>query len=81
VTADRDQRVQQLLDREDITALVTAYARHMDLNDPDGVAALFADGETTIRDVACVDTSFPGFARLLAEVAPACGLVEVTDDV
>jgi 3-phosphoshikimate 1-carboxyvinyltransferase len=45
------------------------------------IAALFADGETTIRDVACVDTSFPGFARLLAEVAPACGLVEVTDDV
>jgi 3-phosphoshikimate 1-carboxyvinyltransferase len=45
------------------------------------IAALFADGETTIRDVACVDTSFPGFARLLAEVAPACGVVEVTEDV
>ena len=45
------------------------------------VAALFADGETTIREVACVDTSFPGFARLLVEVAPACGLAEVTDDV
>jgi 3-phosphoshikimate 1-carboxyvinyltransferase len=45
------------------------------------IAALFADGETTIRDVGCVDTSFPGFARLLAEVAPACGVVEVTEDV
>ena len=45
------------------------------------IAALFADGETTIRDVACVDTSFPGFARLLAEVAPACGVVEVAEDV
>jgi 3-phosphoshikimate 1-carboxyvinyltransferase len=45
------------------------------------IAALFAEGETIIRDVACVDTSFPGFARLLLEVAPACGLVEVTDDV
>jgi 3-phosphoshikimate 1-carboxyvinyltransferase len=45
------------------------------------IAALFADGETTIRDVACVDTSFPGFARLLAEAAPACGVVEVAEDV
>jgi 3-phosphoshikimate 1-carboxyvinyltransferase len=45
------------------------------------IAALFADGETTIRDVGCVDTSFPGFARLLAEAAPACGVVEVAEDV
>jgi 3-phosphoshikimate 1-carboxyvinyltransferase len=40
------------------------------------VAALFSDGETVIRDVACVDTSFPGFARLLGRVAPECGIRE-----
>jgi len=43
------------------------------------VAGLFAEGETRIQDVACVDTSFPGFARLLAAVAPGCGIHEVTD--
>jgi 3-phosphoshikimate 1-carboxyvinyltransferase len=45
------------------------------------IAALFAEGETTIRDVACAETSFPGFARLLSVLAPDCGLREVTDDV
>jgi 3-phosphoshikimate 1-carboxyvinyltransferase len=44
------------------------------------VAALFAEGETVIRDVACVDTSFPGFARLLAAAAPACAIREETAD-
>jgi 5-enolpyruvylshikimate-3-phosphate synthase len=44
------------------------------------IAALFAEGETTVRDVACVETSFPGFATRLAEVAPGCGLQEVTED-
>ncbi len=44
------------------------------------VAALFAEGETIIRDVACVETSFPGFARLLLQAAPACALREETDD-
>ncbi len=29
------------------------------------VLGLVADGETMVDDVACVDTSFPGFARLL----------------
>jgi 3-phosphoshikimate 1-carboxyvinyltransferase len=43
------------------------------------IAALFAEGETVIRDVACVDTSFPGFARVLAEAAPRCALREETD--
>jgi 3-phosphoshikimate 1-carboxyvinyltransferase len=43
------------------------------------VAALFAEGESTIRDVACVDTSFPGFARLLLQVAPGCGIREIED--
>jgi 5-enolpyruvylshikimate-3-phosphate synthase len=38
------------------------------------VAALFADGETTIRDVACVDTSFPGFADALRSVTSAAAL-------
>lgn len=38
-----NRRLEELVDREEIHALITAYARHMDLNDPDGVAALFAD--------------------------------------
>lgn len=29
------------------------------------IAAMAANGETIIRDVECVDTSFPGFARLM----------------
>jgi len=41
------------------------------------VAALSADGETEIEDVACVETSFPGFADRLRAVAPGCGLREV----
>jgi len=40
------------------------------------MAALFAEGETVIRDVACVNTSFPGFAHLLADAAPACAIRE-----
>jgi len=44
------------------------------------IAALFAEGETVIRDIGCVDTSFPGFARLLREAAPACALYEETED-
>lgn len=43
------------------------------------VAALFAEGETRIRNVGCVETSFPGFARLLLQVAPGCGIRETTD--
>ncbi len=43
------------------------------------VASLFADGETRVEDVACVETSFPRFAGLLAEVAPDCGIREVVD--
>jgi 3-phosphoshikimate 1-carboxyvinyltransferase len=43
------------------------------------VAGLFADGETRIRDVACVETSFPGFARVLAELAPGCGIREIQE--
>jgi hypothetical protein len=38
-----EDRLREMLDRQDITALVVAYARYMDLNDPDGVASLFAD--------------------------------------
>lgn len=44
------------------------------------VAALFADGETVIRDVACANTSFPGFAWVLAAAAPACAIREETSD-
>jgi 3-phosphoshikimate 1-carboxyvinyltransferase len=43
------------------------------------IAGLFADGETRIQDVACVETSFPRFAGVLAEVAPDCGIREVGD--
>jgi len=43
------------------------------------IAGLFADGETRVEDVACVETSFPRFAGLLAEVAPDCGIRELTD--
>jgi 3-phosphoshikimate 1-carboxyvinyltransferase len=32
------------------------------------VAGLVADGETIIEDTACVETSFPGFERLLNEI-------------
>jgi len=44
------------------------------------VAGLFSEGETRIQDVACVETSFPGFARLLLEVAPGCDIREVGDE-
>jgi len=43
------------------------------------IAGLFAKGETRVQDVACVETSFPGFARLLAEAAPGCDIREVTE--
>jgi 3-phosphoshikimate 1-carboxyvinyltransferase len=43
------------------------------------IAGLFAEGETRIQDVTCVETSFPGFARLLAEVAPGCGIREIEE--
>ncbi len=36
-------RLAELLDRQEITQLVNAYARSVDLNDPDAVAALFTD--------------------------------------
>jgi 3-phosphoshikimate 1-carboxyvinyltransferase len=42
-------------------------------------AALFAEGEVRVEEVSCVDTSFPGFAGLLAEVAPGCGIRETRD--
>ncbi len=44
------------------------------------VAALFAEGETTIRDVACVETSCPGFADLFRRVAPSAHLREVSHE-
>jgi 3-phosphoshikimate 1-carboxyvinyltransferase len=43
------------------------------------VAGLFADGETRVQDVGCVETSFPRFAALLAEVAPGCGIREIDE--
>jgi 3-phosphoshikimate 1-carboxyvinyltransferase len=44
------------------------------------VAGLFAQGETWVQDVGCVETSCPGFARLLREIAPACGIQEMAED-
>ncbi len=41
------------------------------------IAALFADGETTVQDVTCVETSFPGFARMLADLAPGARIEEI----
>jgi 3-phosphoshikimate 1-carboxyvinyltransferase len=32
------------------------------------IAGLFASGETVIRDTACVNTSYPGFAHHLAAI-------------
>ena len=32
------------------------------------IAGLFASGETVIRNTACVNTSYPGFAKQLAAV-------------
>ena len=32
------------------------------------IAGLFAEGETTIEDVDCIDTSYPGFEQALAEI-------------
>ena len=43
------------------------------------VAGLLADGETRIQDVACVETSYPGFVGHLADLAPDCGIREVTE--
>jgi 3-phosphoshikimate 1-carboxyvinyltransferase len=43
------------------------------------VAGLFAEGQTVVRDVACAETSFPGFGRALAQAAPACALREEGD--
>ena len=33
------------------------------------IAGLFAEGETVIQDVACVTTSYPGFEKMLREIA------------
>ena len=37
-----ERKLQELVDRQEIHGLLTAYARHIDLYDPEGVAALFA---------------------------------------
>ncbi len=37
------------------------------------IAGLVADGPVQVQDTACIDTSFPGFADLLAQVRPASG--------
>jgi 3-phosphoshikimate 1-carboxyvinyltransferase len=33
------------------------------------IAGLFAEGETTIEDIACIDTSYPGFEQTLVDVS------------
>ncbi len=45
------------------------------------IAALSAEGETTVEDVACVETSFPGFVECLRGVAPSCEVREYSPDV
>ena len=32
------------------------------------IAGLFADGETVIQDVDCVNTSYPGFYKIIEQV-------------
>ena len=43
------------------------------------VAGLFAEGETVVQDVACAETSFPGFLPRLRELAPHSGIREVAE--
>jgi 3-phosphoshikimate 1-carboxyvinyltransferase len=33
------------------------------------VAGLVADGETVIEDADCIETSFPGFGKLLKKIS------------
>jgi 3-phosphoshikimate 1-carboxyvinyltransferase len=37
------------------------------------IAGLVADGPIQVQDTACIDTSFPGFADLLAQLRPVSG--------
>ncbi len=41
------------------------------------IAGLSAEGETRVDDVACVETSFPGFAKGLRAVAPGSEIQEI----
>ena len=42
------------------------------------VAGMFADGETVIQDVDCVATSYPGFEKMLSELANPKGIRTTT---
>jgi 3-phosphoshikimate 1-carboxyvinyltransferase len=42
------------------------------------IAGLFAEGETIIQDVDCVATSFPGFTKMLNEIANPKGFRTTT---
>ncbi len=41
------------------------------------IAGLSAEGETRVEDVACVETSFPGFATLLRAAAPGSEIQKI----
>jgi len=43
---DMEARLRELEDRREIADLIHAYCHHFDLNEPDAVAALFADDAT-----------------------------------
>jgi len=72
-----DRRLEELIDTAEINGLITAYCRNIDLNNPDGVAALFADD-------AVIDygQSFPprmvGPAALAAALRESLGNVDAT---
>jgi 3-phosphoshikimate 1-carboxyvinyltransferase len=42
------------------------------------VAGMFAEGETVIQDVDCVATSYPGFEKMLSELANPKGFRTTT---
>ena len=42
------------------------------------VAGMFAEGETVVQDVGCVATSYPGFEKMLNELANPKGIRTTT---
>jgi len=48
-------------------ATVSSYGDHR-IAMTAAVAGMIAAGETVMEDTACIDTSFPGFADLLAQL-------------
>lgn len=62
-----DQALQSLLDREAITALIHAYCYHFDRNEPEALAALFA--EDAVVDYGPETPDLQGVEAIRAAVA------------